>query len=126
MDPMKSPDTRGGYASTAWRQTSIPSPALYFALRTAGAADGNVKVGAKSPRVQIPARRVSRFAFRRPKRRSVPAVRVAHRRHHAEHVVPRLLSGHDGVGEHAAVPADVAQLRFDLAAVVAQPVAGVL
>src|ERR1035441_8848862 len=37
----------------------------------------------------------------------VPSVRVAHLNHRVEHVLPRLGLEQDGVGEHAAIPADV-------------------
>src|SRR5687768_6365824 len=55
-----------------------------------------------------------------------PAVRVAHLDHGAQHVVPGLLILHHGIGEHAAVPADVAHRLGELAGLVAEPVAGVL
>src|SRR5690348_7923386 len=56
---------------------------------------------------------------------SVPSVGVADRDHDAEHVVPRLGIEHGGVGEHAAVPADVLEGAGRLAGVVAHPGAGV-
>src|SRR6185436_17230597 len=55
-----------------------------------------------------------------------PTMRVAHLDHGREHVVPGLLPGHHRVGEHAAVPADMPHLLGQLAALVAQPVAGIL
>ena len=53
-------------------------------------------------------------------------MRIAHRDHGRQDVVPRLRLHHGFVGEHAAVPADVAELLGRLAVAVAQPVAGVM
>ena len=39
----------------------------------------------------------------------LPAVRIAHRNHRGENVVPGLWLGHDFIGEHTAVPADVSE-----------------
>ena len=48
--------------------------------------------------------------IRDPSSPLVPPMRVTDRRHDAEHVVPGFLLHHDGVGEHAAVPADVPEI----------------
>src|SRR5207302_10141297 len=53
-----------------------------------------------------------------------PAVLVSHFDHGGEDVVPGLLFGHDFVGEHAAVPADVFEFFGEVAFVVAEPEAG--
>src|SRR5579872_4433207 len=55
-----------------------------------------------------------------------PAMGVAYLDHGADHRVPRLLPLHHGIGEHAAVPADVPHLPGQVALFVAQPVAGML
>src|SRR5271157_1261785 len=55
-----------------------------------------------------------------------PSVRVADADHRCEDVVPRLRLHHDGVGEHAAVPADVPELLGELPTLVAEPEAGVM
>ena len=49
---------------------------------------------------------------------------VPHGDHRREDVVPRLRLHHDFVGEHAAVPADVAERLGQVARLVAEPVAG--
>src|ERR1035437_7991540 len=52
---------------------------------------------------------------------SAPPVRVAHRNHDAEHVLPGLGVEHDGVGEHAAIPADMFDGARGFAIRAAQP-----
>src|SRR4051812_14404980 len=54
-----------------------------------------------------------------------PAVLLAHLHHHSKDVVPRLGFHHDCIGEHAAVPAEVAEALEGVAGLVLQPVAGV-
>ncbi len=53
-------------------------------------------------------------------------MRVADGDHRGEDVVPGLRLHHHGVGEHAAVPADVAERLGQLAGLVAEPEAGVV
>src|SRR5579883_1280482 len=55
-----------------------------------------------------------------------PAMGVAHLDHHRQNTVPRLLFQHLGVGEHAAVPANMLAGLGDGALVVTQPIAGVM
>src|SRR5688500_10574397 len=55
----------------------------------------------------------------------LPAVLVADLDHDLQDVVPRLRFGHRLVGEHAPVPADVAEPLDRVAALVLQPEAGV-
>src|ERR1700761_1556504 len=56
---------------------------------------------------------------------SIPSVRVAHRDHYTEHVVPRVLIEHYGVRKHAAIPANVLQDAERVAIFIAQPGASV-
>ena len=56
---------------------------------------------------------------------SCPPVRVPHGDHRRQNVVPGLALHHHGVGEHAAVPADVPDALGRLAVGVAEPEAGV-
>src|SRR5690349_13576566 len=51
----------------------------------------------------------------------VPAVRVAHCEHEPENVGPGLGVVHDGIREHAAVPADMLEGARRMAAVIAHP-----
>ncbi len=55
-----------------------------------------------------------------------PTMRVLHRQHRGENVVPSLWLVHDFIGEHAAVPADVPAGRQDVAVLVAKPEASVM
>ena len=45
--------------------------------------------------------------------------------HHAQNIIPGFRLHHDGIGEHAAIPADMAEALEDGAGFVAEPVAGV-
>src|SRR5690349_5083859 len=56
----------------------------------------------------------------------LPAVLLAHLYHHCEDVVPGLLLVQHCIGKHAAVPANVAEALDRVAALVPEPVAGVL
>ena len=53
-------------------------------------------------------------------------MRIAHRDHRPQNVVPRLLLLHDHVGEHATVPADVADSLREVAIRPVQPVTRVM
>src|SRR5260370_37023531 len=56
---------------------------------------------------------------------SVPPMRVAHPNHRAEYILPGLGVEHHGIGEHAAVPADMLDGACGFAVRAAQPGAGV-
>ena len=51
---------------------------------------------------------------------------IAHSNHCVEDVVPGLLLHHDGVREHATVPADMSKRLCQLAIFAVKPVAGVM
>src|SRR5262245_31949257 len=50
-----------------------------------------------------------------------PSVLIPHRDHRGQDVVPGLRPRHDSVREHAAVPADVAELLGELSAAIPEP-----
>ena len=52
-----------------------------------------------------------------------PTVVFPHLNHRCENVIPRFLLHHNGIREHATVPANVFNLLCDLTFVVAQPIA---
>lgn len=56
----------------------------------------------------------------------LPSMLLSHRDHRGENVIPCLGLLHHVVGEHAAVPAEMAVLVEHVAVTVAQPVTGVM